>query len=152
MQLDASDPAQSVTLIDDAYNANPTSLDAALKVLAASRPTHGASGRRVAILGDMLELGADEMALHAAFAAHPSLEEIDQIHCCGLRMRSLWEALPPVKRGHWRQDAADLAVMARELLDAGDVVLVKGSLGSEVSRVVRAIRQLGVGANTEIKG
>ncbi len=144
--LDAYDPAQSLILIDDAYNANPTSLNAALNVLAASTPVDGVgrvhSGRRISILGDMLELGGDETALHVGFSNHPALEQIDLIHCCGPLMRHLWEALPDHKRGQWAEKAQDIAVIAHSLLDAGDVILVKGSLGSRVSEVVTAIRKL----------
>lgn len=147
IKLDAAEPDQSITLIDDAYNANPTSLDAALNVLAASAPTDGLgqlhTGRRIAILGDMLELGADEAALHAEFANHPALDQIDLIHCCGPRMRALWDALPEHKKGEWAENAQDIASIAHSLLDAGDVILVKGSLGSRVSEVVTAIRKLG---------
>jgi len=152
--LDASEPDQSVILIDDAYNANPTSLDAALNVLAASAPTDGLgrlhSGRRIAILGDMLELGGDELSQHAEFANHPTLEAIDLIHCCGPLMRSLWEALPDHKRGKWAEKAQDIAVIAHSLLDAGDVILVKGSLGSYVSVIVTSIRKLDQTSETKI--
>ena len=145
--LDAFEPDQTLTLIDDAYNANPTSLDAALNVLAASDPADGLGqrekGRRIAILGDMLELGDDEMRLHAGFATHPAFEHVSQIHCCGTRMRALWEALPDHKRGEWAEKAQDIASIAHSLVDAGDVILVKGSLGSRVSVVVTAIRKLG---------
>jgi len=151
--LDAYEPNQSLILIDDAYNANPTSLDAALNVLAASTPTDGLgrshSGRRIAILGDMLELGGDELVQHAEFASHPALEQIDLIHCCGPLMRSLWEALPDHKRGEWAEKAQDIAVIAHSLVDAGDVILVKGSLGSHVSVVVTTIRKLGQMAETK---
>lgn len=144
--LDAGDPDQCITLIDDAYNANPTSLDAALNVLVASQPTDGLgqrhSGRRIAILGDMLELGGDEVAQHAEFANHPALADIDQIHCCGPLMRALWQALPDHKKGQWAEKAQDIASISHSLLDAGDVILVKGSLGSRVSVVVSAIRKL----------
>lgn len=144
--LDAGEPDQCITLIDDAYNANPTSLNAALNVLAASQPTDGLgqlhTGRRIAILGDMLELGGDEMAQHAEFVNHPALADIDQIHCCGPLMRALWQALPDHKKGHWAEKALDIASIAHSLLDAGDVILVKGSLGSRVSVVVSAIRKL----------
>ncbi len=147
ISLDVADPKQCLTLIDDAYNANPASLDAALKVLAASVPVNGLGrhkkGRRIAILGDMLELGDTEMALHAEFAEHPALAEISEIHCCGPRMLALWQALPERKRGEWLENAPDLAAISHRLLDAGDVILVKGSLGSKVSVVVQAIRKLG---------
>lgn len=145
--LDAYEPQQCLTLIDDAYNANPTSLDAALTVLAASQPTDGLgclqTGRRIAILGDMLELGGDERAQHADFADHPAIESISTVHCCGPRMQALWQALPDHKKGQWAENAQDIASIAHSLLDAGDVILVKGSLGSHVSVVVTAIRKLG---------
>lgn len=146
IKLDAQEPDQTITLIDDAYNANPTSLDAALNVLAASQPKDGLgqihTGRRIAILGDMLELGGDEMAQHVEFANHPALKTIQQIHCCGPRMRALWDVLPAHKKGQWAENAQDIAGIAHSLLDAGDVILVKGSLGSHVSAVVTAIRKL----------
>jgi len=146
----ALDPANRdtvVELIDDAFNANPASMAAALEVLASGRPvrTPGrmGTGRRVAILGDMLELGPDATRDHAEIAVLPFVSGIDVLHCSGPRMRALWEALPSRKRGRWVRDAADLAADARDLVDAGDVVLVKGSKGSRMSRVVDAIRELG---------
>lgn len=129
------------TLIDDAFNANPTSLDAALEVLSASQPGQG--GRRVAILGDMLELGADEYALHRAIARNPALASVAVIHCVGERMRALWDALPEHQRGEAVARAEELGARAHHLVRGGDVVLVKGSKGSLVSRVVDALRNLG---------
>ncbi|MCA8878788.1 MAG: UDP-N-acetylmuramoyl-tripeptide--D-alanyl-D-alanine ligase [Rhodobacteraceae bacterium] len=133
-------PDGAFALIDDAYNANPASLGAALDVLAASRP---AGGRRIAILGDMLELGPDEARLHAAIADHPAMALVDRVHCAGPRMRHLHDALPAAKRGRWAETAAALAEEAAALAGPGDVVLVKGSFGSRVSMVVDALRCLG---------
>lgn len=134
-------------LIDDAFNANPVSLAASLDVLIAAQPTHGigrvGNGRRIAILGDMLELGPDEIAMHRDIARHPGLAAIHTIHCVGPRMRALWEALPRSQRGEWMETATDLALRARQLFDAGDIVLVKGSKGSKVSLVVDQMRKLG---------
>ena len=90
-----------------------------------------------------LELGADEAALHAAIAKHPGIEGVKTIHCVGPRMRALWEALPRGQRGDWAETAADLAARARALVDAGDIILVKGSKGSKVSLVVDGLRKLG---------
>lgn len=146
VMLDAVETDQVLTLIDDAFNASPTSLDAALNVLAASQPTdelgQRAKGRRIAILGDMLELGQDEAALHTGFASHPAFDEITRVHCSGPLMRGLWLALPEHKRGEWVSNAQELAAMAHRLVDAGDVILVKGSKGARVSLVVDAIRKL----------
>ncbi len=131
-------------LIDDAFNANPASLAAGLDVLIAARPTDGIGrigpGRRIAILGDMLELGPREIALHEEVARHPGLAAIDTIHCVGPRMRALHAALPVTQRGLWVETAAELAPRARRLVDAGDIVLVKGSKGSRVSLIAEALR------------
>ena len=142
-------PAGAFALIDDAYNANPASLAAALEVLAAAEP---AGGERVAILGDMLELGPDEAALHAAVAALPAMAAIGRVHCAGPRMQHLHAALPAAKRGLWAETAAELAAQLDAdpgaLARPGDVVLVKGSFGSRVATVVDALRRLGQGAAT----
>jgi UDP-N-acetylmuramoyl-tripeptide--D-alanyl-D-alanine ligase len=134
-------------LIDDAFNANPASMAAALDVLIAAVPEDGtgrlATGRRIAVLGDMLELGPTEGELHAAIARHPGLDAVAVIHCVGPRMRALWQALPRGQRGDWAETATDLAVRARSIIDAGDIVLVKGSKGSKVSLVVDGLRKLG---------
>ena len=134
-------------LIDDAFNANPASVAAALDMLIAASVEEGvgrfARGRRIAILGDMLELGPTEIALHRAIADHPGLEQVAVIHCVGPRMRALYEVLPPRQRGQWVATAQELAVQARSLIDAGDVVLVKGSKGTKVSLLVDALRKLG---------
>ena len=136
-------------LIDDAFNANPASMTASLEVLAAMEPMDNvgriAHGRRIAILGDMLELGPTETDLHRAIAGHPGLAAIAIIHCVGPRMRVLYEALPKRQRGEWVATAAELAVRAHQLVDAGDIVLVKGSKGIKVSLVVDALRKLGHG-------
>ncbi|WP_370205565.1 UDP-N-acetylmuramoyl-tripeptide--D-alanyl-D-alanine ligase [Pararhodobacter marinus] len=130
----------SITLIDDAFNANPASMEAAFEVLAAT-PT-GPGGRRVAILGEMLELGPDESAMHAGLARHPALERMDVIHTVGPRMQALVEALPERLRGLHVAQADDLGEQAHNLVQPGDVVLVKGSKGSYVSRVVDVLRNL----------
>lgn len=137
---------QSIELIDDAFNANPASMTAAFEVLAAIQPQADrgriAAGRRIAILGDMLELGRDEERLHAELAAHPAIESFSRVDCVGPRMKALYHALPVHQRGRWVETADELAAIAHRLVDAGDVVLVKGSKGSKVSLVVDALRKL----------
>ena len=125
-----------IRLIDDAYNSNPTSLSAGLATLA--RLT---GGRRVAILGDMLELGPDEIAMHRDMAADPAMASVDLVHLAGPRMRALYDALPEDRRGIYAESAADLAARAAELVAIGDIVLVKGSKGSRISTVVDALRR-----------
>ncbi|WP_353143620.1 cyanophycin synthetase, partial [Paracoccus sp. (in: a-proteobacteria)] len=125
-----------IRLIDDAYNSNPTSLSAGLATLA--RLT---GGRRVAILGDMLELGPDEIAMHADMATDPAMRAVDLVHTAGPLMRALHEALPRDKRGLHAETAAELAARAGDLVAPGDIVLVKGSKSSKVSTVVDALRR-----------
>lgn len=140
------DPVEGLgfELIDDAYNANPASLGAALEMLAEAAP--GPGGRRIAILGDMLELGPDEAALHAGLAAHPAMAAIATVHCAGPRMAHLWAALPPARRGRHAPTAEALAAAAADLAGPGDIVLVKGSKGSRVAIVVDALAKLGQAA------
>lgn len=135
---------KAFTLIDDAFNANPASMAAALAVLAASAPRP--AGRRVAILGDMLELGQDEASLHRALADDPAMAAIDRVHCVGPRMAALWDALPDHVRGRREEKAEALGLHAHRLVQDGDVVLVKGSKGSHVSRVVDMLRALDRGS------
>jgi len=125
-----------IRLIDDAYNSNPTSLSAGLATLA--RLT---GGRRVAILGDMLELGPDEIAMHRAIADDPAMAAVDLVHTAGTRMRALHDALPEARRGFHTETADGLARQAAELVAPGDIVLVKGSKSSKVSTVVDALRR-----------
>ena len=143
-------------LYDDAFNANPASMAAALEVLIGAAPEHGVGslgrGRRIAILGDMLELGPTEAALHRAIADHPGLAAVDLIHCVGPRMKTLWQALPRAQRGHWVEAASELLPQVRSLIDAGDVVLVKGSKGIKVSTLVDGMRKLGQAPATGAEG
>lgn len=147
VRLDKGDPDVTLDLIDDSYNANPASMGAALDMLAASEPRDGLGrvrrGRRIAVLGDMRELGADATALHAALAAHPAMARIDRVHCVGPLSRALHEALPEEKRGLATDTSTDLAAAVHGQVDAGDVVLIKASLGTGLARVVDAIRKLG---------
>ncbi|MBK5932883.1 UDP-N-acetylmuramoyl-tripeptide--D-alanyl-D-alanine ligase [Rhodovulum imhoffii] len=151
--LDVVDDHLIIDLIDDAFNANPASMAAALEVLAAAQPRDGlgrvTSGRRIAVLGDMLELGENEEDLHRAIADVPAFRCVDVVHCVGPRMRALYAALPARQRGQWQERAEDLAARAHVLCDAGDVVLVKGSKGSRVSVIVDAIRKLGQAVSTD---
>jgi UDP-N-acetylmuramoyl-tripeptide--D-alanyl-D-alanine ligase len=145
--IDAGIDGGTIDLIDDAFNANPTSMAAALEVLAATKPVDGVGriqkGRRIAVLGDMLELGPDETAVHRDLNLNISLQSVDTVHCSGPLMKHLWGELPEAQRGEWRETAEALATEAYRMIDAGDVILVKGSKGSKVSLVVDAIRKVG---------
>ena len=148
--MDVVEDTLAFDLIDDAFNANPTSMAASLEVLAAAKPA--GRGRRIAVLGDMLELGPEEAVLHAGLADLPWLDAIDLVHCVGPRMQALHDALPEQKRGRWAETAAELAARAHGLVHAGDIMLVKGSKGSKVSLVVDALRKLGQAAPDSEEG
>lgn len=145
--LDPIEPDMVLELIDDSYNANPTSMGAALEVLAAARTGRQAGqaghGRRIAIMGDMKELGPTENSLHESLASLPSMEAVDVVHAVGPLMQALYAALPPSKRGLWTETAAELAEALPRKLGQGDVVLVKGSLSMQLARVVDTIRKMG---------
>jgi UDP-N-acetylmuramoyl-tripeptide--D-alanyl-D-alanine ligase len=137
----------AITVIDESYNANPAAMAAAFEVFAGERPEDGIGrvtrGRRVAFLGDMLELGPQERELHAGLARVPALRAVTTVHCAGERMRALFDALPGSQRGEWFPTAEEMAARARRLVDAGDIAMVKGSNGSRVAKVVEAIKGMG---------
>ncbi|MCX7559341.1 UDP-N-acetylmuramoyl-tripeptide--D-alanyl-D-alanine ligase [Sulfitobacter sp. F26204] len=145
--LDPVETQMTLDLIDDSYNANPTSMAAALEVLAASEVTHDigrvSKGRRIAFLGDMKELGSDAVALHAGLAHLETTKTLDVVHCVGPLMRALYELLPEHQRGDWTETASEMLTGLRQKLDSGDVVLVKGSLSMNLGAVVDAIRKMG---------
>ncbi len=151
ISLGAENPGAEITLIDDSYNANPASMRAALAVLAATEvgETGGGRGRRVAFLGDMLELGPGERYFHAALAQLPEIAGIDIVHSCGPLMAHMHQALPQEKRGTWAENSAELAAGLQHCLDAGDVCMVKGSLGSKMAVVVKAIHARGQTASAQ---
>ncbi len=124
----------AITLLDESYNASPVSVAAALSTL--SRTVPGPGGRRIAVLGDMLELGPDSPRFHAEIAEAVVTGEIDLVFCAGPMMRHLFEALPAAHRGHWAPDSRQLAGPLLEAVRPGDVLAVKGSLGSRMRLVV----------------
>jgi len=128
----------SFTLVDEAYNANPTSMAGAIATLA-TRP----GKRRIAVLGDMLELGLHEARYHAALVDELATRSIDAVYCAGPRMKHLWDVLPSALKGGYAESAADLAPMVCAAVAAGDVVMVKGSNGSRMSKVIEALVALG---------
>lgn len=145
--LDAVDTRMTLDLIDDSYNANPTSMAAALEVLAAAHVKNDigrvSKGRRIAYLGDMKELGGDEIALHAGLAHLEATKQLDIIHCIGPLMRSLYDLLPLAQRGEWFETSDEALVRLKRHLDSGDVVLAKGSLSMKLGLIVDAIRKMG---------
>lgn len=130
----------TVTLIDESYNASPVAMKAAFKVLAMIDPGRG--GRRIAFLGDMLELGGDGPNLHAELALPLKAADVHLVYTCGKLMKNLHDSLPQELRGEHRDNSRDLAQIVPDVLVPGDVVMVKGSHGSRMDVVVEAMRQL----------
>lgn len=128
-------------VIDESYNASPVSMRAALEVLGVARP--GAGGRRIAVLGDMLELGADAGDLHAGLAVPLRRNGIDAVFTAGPHMARLWDVLPSAMRGGHADDAETLSRLVVAAVGPGDVVMVKGSAGSRTDLIVQALLGLG---------
>jgi UDP-N-acetylmuramoyl-tripeptide--D-alanyl-D-alanine ligase len=128
----------TVMLIDESYNASPPAMAAALAVLGAAEPCAG--GRRIAVLGDMLELGAAAEDLHRSLAQPLAAATVDRVFLVGTEMAALFEVLPePLRAGLWR--CSDTAIPALfEFLRPGDVVMVKGSHATGVDRIVERLR------------
>ncbi len=127
----------AATLIDESYNANPASMAAALNVLGVAEI--GLQGRRIAVLGDMLELGSTAADLHRALADAVRANRIDTVFCCGPLMRNLWEALPTAARGGYAEDSTGLEPQVIFAIRDGDAVMIKGSLGSRMKTIVSAL-------------
>jgi UDP-N-acetylmuramoyl-tripeptide--D-alanyl-D-alanine ligase len=127
------------TLIDESYNANPASMAAALNVLGAAAV--GPHGRRIAVLGDMLELGPTRAVLHRGLIDAIKANRIDLVYCCGPLMRNLWDALSTGKRGGYADSADTLESQVVGAIRAGDAIMVKGSLGSKMKTIVNALEK-----------
>ncbi len=129
-----------ITLIDESYNASPVSMRAAISVLGQTEPGRG--GRRIAVLGDMLELDDKAPELHAGLADTLVGEKIDLVFTAGPNMAHLSDALDPNMRGGHTGNSELLAPLVIEAVSAGDVVVVKGSAGSKTGLIVKAILAL----------
>jgi len=127
------------TLIDESYNANPASMAAALNVL--GQAVVGPQGRRIAVLGDMLELGPTSPALHRGLNEAIKANRIDLVYCCGPLMRNLWDALSTGKRGGYADNSAGLEAQAVAVIREGDAIMIKGSLGSKMKTIVNALEK-----------
>ena len=132
-------PGGTAELIDESYNANPASMRAALALL--GQAALGPHGRRIAILGDMLELGADGERLHRELAEAVIANKVDMVLCSGPLMRHLWEALPSERRGGYAETSSALESEVLDAVQPGDAVMVKGSLGSRMGPLVKALER-----------
>lgn len=136
ISLDAGTGA--ITLLDESYNANTASMRAALMV--AGTLPKGESGRRIAVLGDMLELGEAGPELHASLSEAVLKSGIDAVYCAGPLMKHLFDTLPAAQRGGYAADSAALEPIVMADVRAGDVITVKGSNGSRMARIVAALK------------
>lgn len=128
------------TLVDESYNANPVSMQAALATLGARK----VAGRRIVALTDMLELGPDSPDFHAQLAGPIEAARLDLVFCAGPLMKALWDALSADRRGAYAQNAAELADKIVSAVRPGDVVMVKGSNGSKAGVIAAALSAAGL--------
>ncbi len=124
-----------ISVIDESYNANPASMAAALALLGSAK------GRKIAVLGDMLEMGEGGVAHHAGLAAPIEANKVDLVFACGAQMKALWEALPAARRGGYAENSTALLPMVTAALKPGDTVLVKGSNGARMSVILEALKE-----------
>jgi UDP-N-acetylmuramoyl-tripeptide--D-alanyl-D-alanine ligase len=129
---------EPILVIDETYNANPASMRAALQVLGSVRA--GGFRRRIAVLGDMLELGHASAQFHAELASAIDSNGIDLVFCAGPLMAQLYDQLPPQRRGALASTSTELCPSLLEAVQGGDAVMVKGSLGSKMGLVADALR------------
>jgi UDP-N-acetylmuramoyl-tripeptide--D-alanyl-D-alanine ligase len=130
-------PGGRLTLLDESYNGNPASMRAAIENLG-RLPVEG-RGHRIAVLGDMRELGPSGPELHRALAEPLVANRIDKVYACGPLMKELYESLPSAMRGAYAPGAGELEPLVLDAIRAGDVITVKGSLGSRMGPIVKAI-------------
>jgi UDP-N-acetylmuramoyl-tripeptide--D-alanyl-D-alanine ligase len=128
-----------MVIIDESYNANPASMRAALATLGLTPRQE--FGRRVAVLGDMLELGPEGVKLHQDLAEFIDGAGVDVVFACGELMNSLFEALPASRRGAYAKTAEELAPKLLGAVGPGDAIMVKGSLGSRMAPLVEALKR-----------
>jgi len=124
-------------LIDESYNANPASMRAAIDVLA--QTPVGPRGRRIAVLGDMLELGKEAVALHRDLVKVIAAAKIDIVFCAGPLMKDLWDALPAARRGGYADSASRIEAEVFAALRPGDAIMIKGSNDSRMHTIVASL-------------
>ncbi len=132
-----------IHLIDESYNANPGSVKASLQTLTCIFTSQKAKckfKRRIAVLGDMLELGCTEMQEHVNISKFARLDEIDKIYCVGSRMRKLYDVLPSSKQGFWTETAEEMQNVLVNKLKNGDIVMIKGSLSMGMNTIVNKLK------------
>jgi UDP-N-acetylmuramoyl-tripeptide--D-alanyl-D-alanine ligase len=125
-------------LIDESYNANPASMRAALLTLG-SVPRRKFP-RRIAVLGDMLELGAEAPLLHLGLKDAVEEADIDLVFACGHNMKNLYDALPAAKRGGYASTPSALEATLMSHLRSGDAIMFKASNGTRLGPLVAVLK------------
>lgn len=128
-----------IILIDESYNANPVSMRAALDLLGSCDVPAG--GRRIAVVGDMLELGPSGADLHAGIAQWVSANKVDLVFAAGPLSKHLYDALEQRTQGAWAQTSSELIPEILSQVHAGDAVMIKGSNGSRMGLVVKSLEE-----------
>ncbi len=126
-----------ICVVDESYNANPASMRAAIEALRHREVKHG--GRRIVVLGDMLELGEQGSELHASLNQCIRDAEVDLVFLSGPLMKNLWAELDTAVRGEYTATSVELIAPILSNVHAGDTLMVKGSLGSKMGLIVEAI-------------
>ena len=143
IEVKHSDYKTAIYLIDESYNANPGSVKSSLETLASiysSQKSKCEYSRRIAVLGDMLELGFSEVQEHVNISRFARLDKIDKIYCVGPRMRKLYDVLPSIKRGFWTETAEEMQHVLVKKLKDGDIVMIKGSFSMGMNTIVNKLK------------
>ncbi len=130
-------PTGDFTIIDESYNASPIAMQAAFSVLKRKKTEN--QGRKIAVLGDMRELGEKSAEIHKSLAIDLSDDGVDMVYACGPNMRHLFDALPADKKSGYASNSEELAGMLVVAVQSDDIVLIKGSLGSKMKLILEAL-------------
>ena len=137
------------TLIDESYNANPASINSALDTLIKMElfeeekiESIKKKKRRIAVLGDMLELGKDEVREHLKIKNLKAIENIDVIHCVGVRMAKLFNSLPEEKKGFSTETADEMCDKIVKKINNRDIISVKGSFSMNMKHIILGLKRL----------
>ena len=145
VKLKASNFNEAIHLIDESYNANPSSVKSSLETLACiftNKKGKGQYSRRIAVLGDMLELGFSEIQEHVNISKFARLDKIDKVYCVGSRMKKLFDVLPYSKRGFWTETAEEMQHVLVNKLKNGDIIMIKGSFSMGMKTIVNKLKNI----------
>lgn len=134
------------TIVDETYNASPVAVRAAMNVLKSTSPRRG--GRRVVVLGDMLELGDDTEKEHMSLVGDITAHDFDLVFACGEHMPAILNGLPDDMRGGTASSSDELAGLVAKRVRSGDIVLIKGSFGSQMGKIVDRLKAMDISVST----